>query len=39
LCLVLLMDGSVRGISAAMSATTWQRACTPDDGNPLGSNW
>jgi len=35
----LLMDGSVRGISSGISATTWQRACTPDDGSPLGSNW
>jgi len=39
LCLVLLMDGSARGVSASVSATTWQRACTPDDGQPLGSNW
>jgi hypothetical protein len=35
----LLMDGSVRGVSSAVSATTWTYACTPDDGNPLGSNW
>jgi len=36
---VLLMDGSVRGISSAISNTTWVWACMPDDGNPLGSNW
>jgi prepilin-type N-terminal cleavage/methylation domain-containing protein len=36
---VLLMDGSVRGVSSGVSATTWSYACTPDDGNPLGSNW
>jgi len=39
LCLVLLMDGSARGISASVSATTWNYAVTPDDGFPLGSNW
>ena len=35
----LLMDGSVRGVSASVSATTWGLACTPDDGNVLPSNW
>jgi len=35
----LLMDGSVRGVSGSISQTTWQYACTPDDGNVLGSNW
>jgi prepilin-type N-terminal cleavage/methylation domain-containing protein len=38
-CQVLLMDGSVRGVSSAVSQTTWQYACTPDDGNILGSDW
>jgi hypothetical protein len=33
------MDGSVRGVSSAVSQTTWQYACTPDDGNVLGSDW
>jgi len=36
---VLLMDGSVRGVSAGISATTWLYAITPDDGQVLGSNW
>ncbi len=35
----MLMDGSVRGITSSMSATTWSYACTPDDGNVLGSDW
>jgi hypothetical protein len=32
-------DGSVRGVSSGISVTTWTRACTPNDGNPLGSDW
>jgi prepilin-type N-terminal cleavage/methylation domain-containing protein len=36
---VLLMDGSVRGVSSSVSQITWQNATTPDDGNVLGSNW
>jgi len=35
---VLLMDGSVRGVSN-VSQTTWTYAVTPDDGQPLPSNW
>jgi prepilin-type N-terminal cleavage/methylation domain-containing protein len=38
-CQVLLMDGSVRGVTSGVSATTWGFACTPDDGNPLASDW
>jgi len=38
-CQVSLMDGSVRGVSAGVSQVTWQRAVTPDDGNPLGTDW
>jgi len=38
-CLVLLMDGSVRGVNTSITATTWANALTPADGNPLGSNW
>ena len=45
-CLVLLMDGSVRGVGAgisgglpASSTGTWTSACTPDDGAVLGNNW
>jgi prepilin-type N-terminal cleavage/methylation domain-containing protein len=34
-----LGDGSVRGVSQAMSVTTWTRACTPNDGQTLGSDW
>jgi len=32
-------DGSVRGVSESISVTTWTLACTPNDGQPLGSNW
>jgi prepilin-type N-terminal cleavage/methylation domain-containing protein len=38
-CQVLLMDGSVRGVTSGVSAATWGYACTPDDGNVLGSDW
>ena len=38
-CQVLLMDGSVRGVTSGISQTTWTYACTADDGQPLGSNW
>jgi len=38
-CQVLLMDGSVRGVSGSINQTTWSYACTPADGQPLGSNW
>jgi len=34
-----LGDGSVRQVSAQISATTWYLACTPNDGNPLGADW
>jgi len=37
--LVLLMDGSVRGVSSGITQATWQNALTPADGIPLGSNW
>src|SRR5262245_37932218 len=32
-------DGAVKSVAAGISATTWSYAITPDDGNPLGSNW
>ena len=32
-------DGSVRFVSASISATTWAQACNPQDGTPLGSDW
>jgi len=35
----LLMDGSVRAISGAMSNDTWARALVPNDGLPLGNDW
>jgi hypothetical protein len=38
-CQVVLMDGSVRGVSGSISITTWTYALTPDDGQVLGSNW
>jgi prepilin-type processing-associated H-X9-DG protein len=36
---VLLGDGSVRLIGANISDTTWQRACNPQDNQPLGNDW
>jgi len=35
----MLMDASVRGVGASVSAGTWQQACLPDDGAVLGANW
>jgi prepilin-type N-terminal cleavage/methylation domain-containing protein len=34
-----LGDGSVRNVSIRVSVTTWERACLPDDGNPVGNDW
>ena len=36
---VVMMDGSVRGVSTNTSATTWVRALMPNDGGVLGSDW
>lgn len=36
---VALADGSVRGVAAGVSPQVWYRACDPDDGLPLGSDW
>jgi prepilin-type N-terminal cleavage/methylation domain-containing protein/prepilin-type processing-associated H-X9-DG protein len=36
---VALCDGSVRNVSASVSAQTWWYACTPNGGETLGSNW
>jgi prepilin-type N-terminal cleavage/methylation domain-containing protein len=36
---VLMVDGSVRGVSPSVDLTTWIRAIVPDDGFQLGSNW
>jgi prepilin-type N-terminal cleavage/methylation domain-containing protein len=37
--LVMMMDGSVRGVSSGVSATTWGNAVMPADGLVLGSDW
>jgi prepilin-type N-terminal cleavage/methylation domain-containing protein len=34
-----LGDGSVRGLSSAISGVTWWYACTPSGGEVLGSDW
>jgi hypothetical protein len=34
-----LGDGSVRGLSTAVTQTTWHSAIVPDDGRPFGSDW
>ncbi len=34
-----LGDGSVRAVSASISARTWYYACQPNDGTVLGSDW
>jgi len=37
--MVGLGDGSIRGVQTGVSVTTWTNACTPNDGNVLGSDW
>jgi prepilin-type N-terminal cleavage/methylation domain-containing protein len=34
-----LGDGSIRNVSTQVSVATWIYACTPNDGNVLGSDW
>ena len=34
-----LADGSVRSVSGSISQATWILALTPDDGQPMGSDW
>jgi prepilin-type N-terminal cleavage/methylation domain-containing protein len=34
-----LADGSVRAVSANISALTWERVCTKDQGEVLGGDW
>jgi len=34
-----LGDGSVRTVNPAVSASTWNNACQPNDGAVLGSDW
>jgi len=36
---VLLMDGSVRGVTGGVSGMTWGYVCIPDDGNVVPGNW
>jgi prepilin-type N-terminal cleavage/methylation domain-containing protein len=38
-CLVGLCDGSTRSVSTSISPTTWLKACIPNDGLVLGSDW
>jgi prepilin-type N-terminal cleavage/methylation domain-containing protein len=38
-CNTLLADGSVRGVSRAVSQPTWLMAVDPIDGGVFGSNW
>jgi len=35
----MLMDASVRNVSASVSIQTWGLALSPDDGLPMPSNW
>jgi hypothetical protein len=34
-----IADGSVRSINATVSALTFQRVCTKDEGEVLGGDW
>jgi prepilin-type N-terminal cleavage/methylation domain-containing protein len=36
---VVMGDGSVRGVSSAVTSLTWVRAISPNDGETLGSDW
>jgi prepilin-type N-terminal cleavage/methylation domain-containing protein len=38
-CMVGMMDGSVRGVTAGVSPNTWLIAIVPDDGQVLPSDW
>jgi prepilin-type N-terminal cleavage/methylation domain-containing protein len=38
-CQIGLCDGSVRSVSSALSAATWQAANKPDDGQVLPADW
>jgi len=37
--MVVMMDGSVRGVSSGVNVTTLARAFVPNDGFTLGSDW
>ena len=36
---VLLGDGSVRGLAAGITQSTWSAALTPNNGDSLGNDW
>jgi len=36
---VVMLDGSVRGVTYSVSNATWSQACNPDDQQPLGTDW
>jgi len=38
-CMVALLDGSARGVSASVAQNTFTNAIRPDDGLVLGSDW
>jgi prepilin-type N-terminal cleavage/methylation domain-containing protein len=38
-CMVMLMDGSVRSVQQSISQNTWNLALMPSDGQPLPSDW
>jgi prepilin-type N-terminal cleavage/methylation domain-containing protein len=37
--IVVLGDASVRTVNPRISPDTWNKACLPNDGNPLGADW
>ena len=37
--LVLLGDGSVKGVTSSISLRVWNAALSPNGGEPLGNNW
>jgi len=37
--MVGLMDASVRNVIPSILADTWNKACMPNDGNPMPSDW
>ncbi len=36
---ICLGDGSIRFLGQGISLVTWQNACDPQEGTPLGSDW
>ena len=36
---VAMGDGSVKVVSAGVQSTTWWRACTPNEGLAVPSDW